>query len=259
MELKLSQSSLPTAIFTSSSPSSLQHFQQWKLEIERISRKGQGMISKESANHVVKDDRGETLTSISKLYGVSIIENCCLSAAAAAANKEMADVDLVSDGQNRNSARVCNLEGTELHENHQSSNATVSKQPNQMFYFLSSYQLPLVAKTAGSFLVLVPLMAFCISCIIGTFRNRVSRNSRHKASNKYGVQHHNKSHNSPRWKNVLDAESEPDNSHPLSEDQEQVNFEDASHANTKLEDDYQKFLSECGMSNWGYWRGGSPK
>ncbi|KAL8059975.1 hypothetical protein ABFX02_03G122600 [Erythranthe guttata] len=256
MELKLSQSSLPTAIFTSSSPS-LQHFQQWKLEIERISRKGQGMMNKESANHVVKDDRGETLTSISKLYGVSIIENCCLSAAAN--DKEMADVDLVSDGQNRNSARVCNLEGTKLHEHHQLSNTTVSKQPNQIFYLLSSHQLPLVAKAGGSFLVLVPLMAFCISCIIGTFRNRVLRNPRHKASNKYGVQHHNKSHNSPRWKNVLDAESEPDNSHPLYEDQEQVNFEDASHANTKLEDDYQKFLSECGMSNWGYWRGGSPK
>ncbi|EYU22753.1 hypothetical protein ABFS82_03G120000 [Erythranthe guttata] len=104
MELKLSQSSLPTAIFTSSSASSLHHFQQWKLEIERISRKGQGMFSKESANHVIKDDRGETLTSISKLYGVSTIENYCLSAAAN--NKEMVDVDLVSDGQNRNSARV---------------------------------------------------------------------------------------------------------------------------------------------------------
>ncbi|KAL7156194.1 hypothetical protein ABFS83_03G127100 [Erythranthe nasuta] len=252
MELKLSQSSLPTAIFTSSSPSSLLHFQQWKLEIERISRKGQGMISKESANHVVKDDRGETLTSISKLYGVSTIENCCLSAAN---DKEMADADLVSDGQNRNSTHTCNLEGTELHEHHQLSNATVSKQPNQIFYLLSSHQLPLVGKTAGSFLVMVPLMAFCISCIIGTFRNRVFRNSRDKASSKYGVQHHN----SPRWKHVLDAESEPDNSHPLYEDQEQVNFEDASHANTKLEDDYQKFLSECGMSNWGYWRGGSPK
>lgn len=36
-----------------------------------------------------------------------------------------------------------------------------------------------------------------------------------------------------------------------------VPFEDISHAYTKLEPAYLKFLSECGMSKWGYWRGGS--
>lgn len=43
------------------------------------------------------------------------------------------------------------------------------------------------------------------------------------------------------------------------EDEEPLHFEDTSRAYNKLEDDYHKFLSECGMSNWGYWRGGSPK
>lgn len=36
-----------------------------------------------------------------------------------------------------------------------------------------------------------------------------------------------------------------------------VPFEDISHAYTKLEPAYLKFLSECGISKWGYWRGGS--
>lgn len=41
-----------------------------------------------------------------------------------------------------------------------------------------------------------------------------------------------------------------------SEDQEQNLYEDMSRAYSKLEHDYEKFLSECGMSKWGYRRGG---
>lgn len=42
------------------------------------------------------------------------------------------------------------------------------------------------------------------------------------------------------------------------EDQDETSLqEDSSHAYTKLEHEYQKFLSECGMSEWGHWRGGS--
>ncbi|KAI3464301.1 hypothetical protein Pfo_020964 [Paulownia fortunei] len=268
MELKLSQSSLPIAIFNSSSffP---KHFnllaQRWKLDIQRISWKGQD-ISKKLLVHVVKE--GETLTSISKLYGVPILE-------IAAANKGIADVDLVFEGQHLNipSAiagydQVCHFVGKKLNENQLPkaipSLGFRSRQWNQIFTVPSSHHLPL-AKTTGSFLVLVPLIAFCIRCIMGAFQHIVARNLRHQAANKSGVQHHRS--NSMRWKTVLsdlrdpdalDAESEPD-SDPFSDDQEQLHLEDISHAYTKLEDDYQKFLSECGMSNWGYWRGGSPK
>lgn len=42
-----------------------------------------------------------------------------------------------------------------------------------------------------------------------------------------------------------------------SADQDQNSFEEVSHAYDKLEHEYQKFLSECGISNSGYWRGGS--
>lgn len=52
---------------------------------------------------------------------------------------------------------------------------------------------------------------------------------------------------------VQDPVEEQDQAQPL------VSFEESSHAYRKLEDDYEKFLSECGMSKWGYWRGGSPE
>ncbi|KAF2296953.1 hypothetical protein GH714_013511 [Hevea brasiliensis] len=66
-----------------------------------------------------------------------------------------------------------------------------------------------------------------------------------------------------RWKYALSDIEDPNldsesriESNSISEDQEQILFEDMSHAYSKLEHDYEKFLSECGMSKWGYWRGG---
>lgn len=40
---------------------------------------------------------------------------------------------------------------------------------------------------------------------------------------------------------------------------EQISVEDLSHAYKKLDQDYEKFLSECGLSKWGYWRGGTQR
>ncbi|KAL0360005.1 UNVERIFIED_CONTAM: hypothetical protein Sradi_3685000 [Sesamum radiatum] len=268
MELKLSQSSLPTAIFNSSSFFT-KHFtllaQRWKLHIQRISCKDQD-ISKNILVHVVKN--GENLTSISKLYGVPIHD-------IAAVNKDIVDVDLVSEGQRLNipsasagDVQGCHFEGDKFHE-HQLPKATPSlefntRQWNQILTIPSSCRLPL-AKTTGTFLVLVPLIAFCIRCIIGAWRNRVATNLRHQAVNK--SEGHRDRCNSMRWKTVLSELREPDvldaqpemHSDPFSEEQEQVHFEEIFHSYSKLEDDYQKFLSECGMSNWGYWRGGSPQ
>ncbi|KAL3845685.1 hypothetical protein ACJIZ3_003088 [Penstemon smallii] len=272
MELKLTQSSLPTNVFNSSSilskhfhftcsgtllssPYSISFsgfFIKWKLQIQRIYWKG-GQISKKILVHVVKE--GETLTSISKLYRVPILE-------IADANKEIVDVNLVFQGQHLNvpyavslCTQLCLTKGGESNENRLPKPSLSlrfhSRQWNQIFTMPSSNHLK-VAKTSGSFLVLVPLIAFCIRCII---QSRIASKLRHQAANKSGSK-------SMRWKTVLSdskdpddtlgAESEPHSDH-FSEDQEHL------HAYTKLEDDYQKFLSECGMSNWGYWRGGSPK
>ncbi|KAH6775143.1 hypothetical protein C2S52_012704 [Perilla frutescens var. hirtella] len=265
MELKLSQSSFPTAIFNPSSflprPFALLR---WKLDIQRITWKGQGM-SKKILVHVVKE--GETLTSISKLYGVPVLE-------IAASNEEIADVDLVFEGQQlkipsavAQCAQVCHFEGYKLREHHFPSGSPRLgfhiRQWNQIFTMPSFHQFP-IAKTACSFPVLVPLVAFCIVCIMGAFQIILAKNSRHQAAKKSGVHHHS---SSARWKTALsdlrdpdslDAESAPD-SDPSSDEKEQLRFEDVSHAYTKLEGDYQKFLSQCGMSNYGYWRGGSPQ
>ena len=45
----------------------------------------------------------------------------------------------------------------------------------------------------------------------------------------------------------------------LLDDEEQLHLEDSSRDFNELEGDYEKFLSECGMSSYGYWRGGSPQ
>ncbi|KAL8482433.1 hypothetical protein ACS0TY_028564 [Phlomoides rotata] len=158
MELKLTQSSLPTAIFNSSSffP---KHFstlaQKWKLDIQRISWKVQDLTSKKILVHVVKV--GETLTSISKLYGVPILE-------IAAANKETPDVDLVFQGQHLNipsvavNPQLCHFEGNKLNE-HQSPNESPNwvfhgKQWSQIFTVPLSHRLPLVSNPVLFILVL---------------------------------------------------------------------------------------------------------
>ncbi|KAK4391294.1 hypothetical protein Sango_2192700 [Sesamum angolense] len=231
MELKLSQSSLPTAIFNSSSFFT-KHFtllaQRWKLHIQRISCRDQD-ISKKILVHLVKD--GENLSSISKLYGVPIHD-------IAAVNKDIVDVDLVSQGQHLNIP-----------------SASAGDAQGNIMYSHSRY----------NYQGFCSMLSFSLRCIIGAYQNRVARNLRHQALNKSGVHRH--PCNSMRWKtilselrepNALDAEPEMD-SDPFSEEQEQVHFEEIFHSYAKLEDDYQKFLAECGMSNWGYWRGGSPQ
>lgn len=100
MELKLCQSSLPLPVKSSSfrANSICKHFsllpKRFKYHIEELFSNGQHLnISKQFLVHVVEGD--ETLTSLSKLYGVPIYE-------IAAANKEIIDVDLVFEGQHVN-------------------------------------------------------------------------------------------------------------------------------------------------------------
>ncbi|KAL3641472.1 hypothetical protein CASFOL_016440 [Castilleja foliolosa] len=226
MELKLSQScSLPTAIFSSSA----KHF---TLLAQRS--KGQ-YISKKLLVHVVKED--ETLSSISKLYRVSVLEF-------AAANKgKISNADLVFKGQHLNIHSAIA----------QFSQVTMVSDDLQRF-IIPSDTTP--KTTTGLLLVLVPLIFICIRCVMGAFRNIVDRKLRNRAANKSGVKSNN---NSMRWKNVLsDEESEhiPDQT---SDEHEQFHSEVILDAYLKLEDEYQQFLSECGVSNAGYWRRGSPK
>ncbi|RWR92685.1 DNA-directed RNA polymerase subunit beta [Cinnamomum micranthum f. kanehirae] len=214
--------------------------------------------------HVVKE--GETLTSISRLYGVSI-------QSIVAVNASIVDVDFVLEGQRLNipfraeetkmdPGWKIQLDSRSSHEKCQSPlNSLAAPESCKLSRFLSSHHLQ-NAKPTGYFLVLVPLIAFCIRCIIGTIQHRVAKDLKHQAANKPKA--HNQGSRSIRWKSVLsdsrdsdaaDTESSQDSVNPPED--VTVPFEDISHAYTKLEPAYLKFLSECGMSKWGYWRGGS--
>ncbi|XP_057793698.1 uncharacterized protein LOC131010266 isoform X1 [Salvia miltiorrhiza] len=262
MELKLSQSSLPTPIFN---PSSFfpKHFallsQRWKLDIQRIAGKGR-FASKKNLVHVVKE--GETLTSISKLYGVPVLE-------IADSNKEIADVNIVFEGQRlqipsavAGCAQLCDFEGHLLPNGSARLGFHIRQWKTQISSTMPFHQFS-IAKAAGSFPILVAVVALCIVCIMGAFRIILAKNSRQKSADK--------SSNCARWRTALselrdpdslDAESAPDSDlqlQPLPDDKEQFHLEDASHGYNKLEGEYEKFLSECGMSSYGYWRGGSPQ
>ncbi|KAH7568295.1 hypothetical protein JRO89_XS07G0272800 [Xanthoceras sorbifolium] len=179
--------------------------------------------------------RGENLTSISKQYGVSV--NSIIEE-----NTSIVDVDLVFQGQQLKIP------------------SSAAEEIRAAFPF--HYQ---AKPTTGYFLVLVPLLAFCIRCMIGAFRTRVAGDSRHQAVNE--SKGHHRGSKSMRWKSALSDITEADipehesrlDSNDSSEDQAQTSFEDTSLAYSKLEHDYEKFLSECGLSKWGYWRGGSPE
>ncbi|XVE55056.1 hypothetical protein DITRI_Ditri03aG0130700 [Diplodiscus trichospermus] len=206
--------------------------------------------------HVVKE--GQTLSSISKIYGVSVNS-------IAAANKDIVDIDLVFKGQ------LLKIPANSLEETLATKSrllhyirALKSSSQQKLVTTLTSHQLPNQAKATGYFLVLVPIIAFCIRCVISTFRIRVARDVRHKAENK--SEGHHPGAKSMRWKSALSDTVEGDafeselglDSNSSSEDESYISNKEASLAYDRLQHDYQEFLSECGISKWGYWRGGSP-
>ncbi|XP_056164593.1 uncharacterized protein LOC115686794 [Syzygium oleosum] len=212
--------------------------------------------------HVVEE--GETLSSISKQYGIPIHTITTL-------NKSIVDLDLVYEGQVLKIplSKRC-TEKTEkkklLEFDLQQKQWKTSKMLDRFskkrnFTVLISHQLP-YAKTTGYFLVLVALIAFCIRCINSVLCTRVAGYLRREDI--IEPKQHHEVPKSKRWKSALldareldvsDPESKSDVGCP-SEDQAQSSSEDGFQAYGKLEEDYEKFLSECGISYSGYWRGG---
>ncbi|KAK4708584.1 hypothetical protein R3W88_029509 [Solanum pinnatisectum] len=267
MELKLCQSSLPLPCKSSSSRANsiYKHFtllpKRCKYHIQELFSNGQQWnSSKQFLVHVVKED--ETLTSLSKLYRVPIYE-------IAAANKEIIDVDLVFEGQHlnipsyvtpysqmnqREKIRLPKIDVSETSRRFKLCSNDVNQ---KTLCVLSCRHLP-NAKTSGYFLVLVPLIGFCIKCIMNAFHHRVTRNK---------LQDVRQASGSMRWKSALRDLTDPDalysDSRPeidnATADREHLQSEELSRAYAKLDGDYQKFLSECGMSKWGYWRGGTDE
>ncbi|XP_022141746.1 uncharacterized protein LOC111012032 isoform X2 [Momordica charantia] len=194
--------------------------------------------------------RGETFTSILKQNGVSTHSIVIV-------NRKIGDTDLEHKGQDskiRNPLAIRDV--YQLQEKLQSS---LNGLQNYKKLFLHvSPRLPPARTT--SFIVLVPLIVFCARCIIGASYARVSKTSKLKTIDKSEGEHHK--FRSGHWRSALrdireldglDSESSTDPSSPSVD--EQISVEDLSHAYKKLDKDYEKFLSECGLSNCGYWRG----
>ncbi|MBA0602798.1 hypothetical protein Gorai_002965 [Gossypium raimondii] len=244
----------------------IQHFQglvkKWRL---------QNKTKDYSCAHVVKElneppltpffnSWGETLSSISKMYGVSVHS-------IAAANKNIVDINLVFRGQLLNipssSLLDTQLDRAKKSRLWQSIRALKAPSGQKFFTMITAHCLS-NAKSTGYFLVLVPLIAFCIGCIIVTLHTRVSRSIKHQAADE--SQAHHPGAKGRRWKSALSDSVEGDvfdselglDSNSTSEDEANIQNEEASKDYGRLEHDYQKFLSECGISKWGYWRGGSP-
>ncbi|KAJ6693141.1 hypothetical protein OIU85_003952 [Salix viminalis] len=272
-DLSLPRFHFPNPKTTFPSPSlkwwvnSKKHFtvlaERWRFHIQDIA-KGQSSPNPYLL-HVVKE--GETLTSISKQYGVSRYS-------VSAANKNILDVDLVFEGQFLNiPAPAAGTQVYQVKKCESPSFNQLKRLQNSMkimdgalnrkpFIMVTTHHLP-HAKATGYFLVLVPALAFCIRCVIGAFQTRACRNLGCQAPNE--SRRHHDVPESKRWKHALNDIREPDNfdGEPIlnstgsSADQDQNSFEEVSNAYDKLELEYQKFLSECGISNSGYWRGGS--
>ncbi|KAF5732779.1 hypothetical protein HS088_TW17G00311 [Tripterygium wilfordii] len=153
---------------------------------------------------------------------------------------------------------------SDLQGRHQGSMTIFHGFFNQRFLvMIPSYNLP-HGKSSGYFLVLVPLLAFCFRCIVGAFYSKFigdfGKQDILESNEHCGMKRR-------RWKSALADTSEPDgldseatpHSSSLSNNRDQDSFEEVLHDYNKLEPDYHKFLSECGMSEWGHWRGGSPE
>ncbi|KAK8651614.1 hypothetical protein V6N13_141211 [Hibiscus sabdariffa] len=263
--VSLSKSPLSNRTKTSFPPHTLR-FKPWAAaEFLRF----QGLVKKwrlqneakdNSCAHLVKE--GETLSSISKVYGVSVHS-------IVAANKNIVDIDLVFEGQLLNipapSLLDTQLDRAKKSRLWRSIRALKAPSGQTFFTMLTSHRLSNQAKSTGYFLVVVPLIAFCIGCVISTFRTRVARGIRQLAGDKSQALHHGAK--GMRWKSALSDTVEGDvfdselglDSNSPSEDEAYIQYEEAPEDYGRLQHDYQKFLSECGISECGYWRDGSPR
>ncbi|CAK9313994.1 unnamed protein product [Citrullus colocynthis] len=222
----------------------------WRFQLQDISK---DQLS--AKHHYVRIVEGsESLTSISNQNGDpahSIV----------IANKKIMDTDLEQKGQN---IKIQNPRAiTYVYQLEEKLRSALNGLQNyKKLFALASSRLPPARTT--SFIVLVPLIVFCARCIIGASYARVFGTSRLETVDKREGERHK--FRSGRWRSALrdireldglDCESPIDSTSP-SED-EQISVEDLSHAYKKLDQDYQKFLSECGLSKWGYWRGGTRR
>lgn len=280
MEFKLSQLCVPRTIKRNSlskyNPISTQKQLHLHVQVYRCQKQGMSSNTQESTSrflvHVVKE--GETLNSISKIYGVPACD-------IAAVNEKVSDFDPVFEGQLLNIPSSITIhvqkgkrETTTSRESSSSSGTGRGSVVSLCSRFLNMNNSTVAsvrhlshAKTTGYFLVLVPLIAFCIRCVMGALNSRHTKDLDHSSSESESERclHGTKR---MRWKTALLDLRDPDDELDTSprpeidfreDEYQQMGSNDLSNTYGKLEEDYKKFLSECGIRNWGHWRGGSSE
>ncbi|KFK32038.1 hypothetical protein AALP_AA6G192000 [Arabis alpina] len=108
--------------------------------------------------------------------------------------------------------------------------------------------------TGALFTYLLPVLGFCIVCIIGALHRVISRNLENSGERKASQDHHPSSE-STRWRSALNDWNEQlgSDEHDLSPEDKvgsanQEATEEVDEAYSRVQLEYKRFLSECGVS-----------
>ncbi|VVB08674.1 unnamed protein product [Arabis nemorensis] len=109
--------------------------------------------------------------------------------------------------------------------------------------------------TGALFTNLLPVLGFCIICVIGTVHRIISRNLEKLGGRKESQGHHHGSEERTRWRSALSDWNEPlaSDEHDSSPENRvgsanQEAMEEVDEAYNRVELEYKRFLSECGVS-----------
>ncbi|CAA7033271.1 unnamed protein product [Microthlaspi erraticum] len=212
--------------------------ERWRIRAQHMSVKEQ--MSKLELNRFAK--RSESLRYILKQYGVSVenIEEDKTSSRLDDLNCEdkLVSSSVVEDSKMNTTEELPDLRRQEKYIETVSTTENASGQ--------NHHDLPHF-NTGALFNTLLPVLVFCIVCIIGTLHTIISR--------KTSQGHHHHGSKRTRWRTALSDWNEPlaSDEHDSSPEYKvgsanQEATDEADEAYSRVELEYKRFLLECGVS-----------
>lgn len=213
---------------------------------------------------------GQTLASIARQYKTSIEEIALMN--------HIENIDMIQAGQllvvsvHRKVLKLVpsgtmGLAEVTLKDQNMIPVSSISTTPSNLPGFVISSPVSLqFVKTTVPFLLLFPILAFCIRALVYSVLSRMGEETGNWKSDKENLtaEHEPKL---TRWHGILDGDNETEASHisspgyNLTDCQENPSkdaYEEIQQSYAELEPTYLKFLAESGLSMSGYWRGGVP-
>lgn len=213
---------------------------------------------------------GQTLASIARQYDTSIEEIALMN--------RIEDIDMIQAGQllivpvhskvlRRVPSRTMGLDEITRKDQNMMPDSSISIKPSTLPGFIISSPVSLqLVKATVPFLLLLPIVAFCIRALVYSVLSRMGEETYNQKSDKVNLiaQHGPKL---TRWHGVLDGDSDTEVLHISSpaynitdceENPSKDAYEEMHQSYAELEPAYLKFLAESGLSMSGYWRGGVP-